>query len=139
VYCYAKPHFEYYAEIYKLNTLNVVEGSCSRVRVKNGVFVHNWNFLREDFSKLQGQKRVWVLFTHDTPADGVDEKGLALRILNEEGRQLDVHLERGATVFLYDLSQPPAAAPAARQVGSMRREHLPEQLARAEVAARMQP
>jgi hypothetical protein len=109
VYCYAKPHFDYYAELYGLEGLNVVRGSCFRSGLKNHVFTYNWNFLRDDFSKLQGQKRVWVLFTHDAPADGLDEKNYAIRALNEEGRLLDMHLARGATVFLYDLSQPPVS------------------------------
>jgi hypothetical protein len=112
VYCYAKPHFDYYAELYRLDYLNVVRGSCFRAGMRNHAFIYNWNFLRDDFSRLQGQKRLWVLFTHDAPADGLDEKNRAVQILNEEGRLLDRHQTRGATVLLYDLSQPPA--PAAR-------------------------
>ncbi len=112
IYCYAQHQFDYYQELYRLNDLNVVRGSCFRAGFKNRAFLHNWNFLRDDFSKLQGQKRVWLLFTHDAPVDGVDEKLYALHFLEEDGTQLDVRYENGATVFLYDLSRPPAAAPA---------------------------
>jgi hypothetical protein len=112
IYCYARHHFEYYQELYGLSGLTVVQGSCFRAGMKNHAFVRNWNFLRDDFSKLQGQKRVWLLFTHDAPVDGLDEKAYALRFLNEEGRLLDAHYENGATAFLYDLNQPPSAAPA---------------------------
>jgi hypothetical protein len=112
IYCYAQHSFEYYAELYGLSHLSVVKGSCFRAGMKNHVFTYNWNFLRDDFARLQGQKRVWLLFTHDGPVDGLDEKMYALRFLNQDGKLLDVHYERGATVYLYDLSQPPAPSAA---------------------------
>jgi hypothetical protein len=57
----------------------------------------------DDFDRLRGKKRVWILLTHTPP---VDEPTLETA-LNREGRLISAIREGSSQALLYDLSKPP--------------------------------
>jgi hypothetical protein len=57
----------------------------------------------DDFDRLRGKKRVWVLLTHTPP---VDQPTLETA-LDREGRQITAIREGSSQALLYDLSKPP--------------------------------
>jgi hypothetical protein len=58
----------------------------------------------EDLQKLEGNKRVWILFSHIAVSHGMDEEKLFVSYLNILGTQLDEFKTSGASAYLYDLS-----------------------------------
>jgi hypothetical protein len=71
---------------------------------------------QEEFERLRGRGRVWVLLTHWAALDGPDERAIILSELDRLGTRLETHEAKGAMIILYDL--PPAGATA---TGSPRR------------------
>jgi len=96
---YASAHaFRYYSEYHGLNveSNDIVEGVISREDIDG---------YAKDMDKLRGNRRVWVLFSHVSSKEGIDEKGFFLYHLDKIGARLDFFEERGASVYLYDLSK----------------------------------
>ena len=106
IYDYARTMYQYYAEAYGLKGDRVVLGSSFRVAPPKR---KNWDVYEQDFSKLRGD-RVWVIFTHNWTGDGVDEMAYALHTLDSMGVRMGVHLEYGASAYLYELRPAPPDA-----------------------------
>jgi hypothetical protein len=68
----------------------------------------NWNNYVIDLKKLQGNDRVWILFSHVHKNNGVDEEKFFLYVLDSMGQQIDSFKRTGASVYLYKL--PPDSA-----------------------------
>ena len=61
-----------------------------------------WQRYQEDFDRLRGNPRVWVLFSH---VDGVpEEKETVVNYFKTIGKELDYFERPGAFVYLYDLT-----------------------------------
>jgi len=87
--------FQYYAPHYGFDRNDGIIGVNSR---------HNWKNSFDDLDKLQGNKRVWILFSHVYNWDHVDEEKLFVFHLDQIGTRLDAYASAGAAVYLYDLS-----------------------------------
>jgi hypothetical protein len=97
LYCYygAVPALEYYTR----------RGLISPVDEVIGVDAHQqWAGYQQDLSKLRGQKKVWILFSHIWRNNGADEEVLFLNYLDMLGSRLDSIQATGASAYLYDLS-----------------------------------
>ena len=97
LYCYygAVPALEYYTR----------RGLISPVDEVIGVDTHQqWAGYQQDLSKLRGQKKVWILFSHIWRNNGADEEVLFLNYLDMLGSRLDSIQATGASAYLYDLS-----------------------------------
>jgi uncharacterized membrane protein len=66
---------------------------------------YDWQRYYEDLKKLQGNERVWILFSHIVKSHGVNEEKLFVSYLNILGTQLDICKTNGASAYLYDLSR----------------------------------
>jgi hypothetical protein len=97
LYCYYSASFPlaYYRERGVLGSMNEVIGVDSR---------DNLALYRADLDKLRGQKRVWILFSHDWQSSGIDEQAYFLDYLDQIGKRLDGMQATGAAAYLYDLS-----------------------------------
>ncbi len=98
VYYAAVPAFRFYAERYAFGPRDWVEGVESRGA---------WEGYRRDLERLRGRTRVWVVFSHVSTRDGVDERALFLDWLDGHGRRLDTVERPGSSAYLYDLSGTP--------------------------------
>lgn len=54
-----------------------------------------------DFDRLKGKRRVWVVFTKEVHG----EQTLSIYLLDQRGVRLDEYHGRGSTAYLYDLSR----------------------------------
>lgn len=95
VYYNARPQYLYYAPRYGWTDENTVMGICSRLRPAAYI---------GDMARLRGNARVWLLFVDGKAADGYDERGLMLSVLDHLGRRLDDQVTVGASLYLYDLA-----------------------------------
>jgi 4-amino-4-deoxy-L-arabinose transferase-like glycosyltransferase len=85
--------FEYYKKRY--NTFdNYITGIEAR---------QNWTNYYKDLEKLQGNKRVWIVFSHIATTYGVDEEKLFVSYLDIIGKQLQSFHASGSAAYLYDL------------------------------------
>jgi uncharacterized membrane protein len=87
--------FEYYLERFGFPDNSYIRGASSEGNRQGYI---------EDLDNLRGHKRVWILFSHVSRGESVDEEQLFLFYLDRIGRRLDSHKEIGASVYLYDLS-----------------------------------
>jgi hypothetical protein len=65
----------------------------------------DWSGYYNELQGLQGNERVWILFSHVATAFGVDEERLFTSYLNTWGELVAAHHESGAAAYLYDLSR----------------------------------
>ena len=102
LYCYYSAEFplEYYRERGRIGLIEQITGVASR---------DNLQPYRDDLDKLRGEKRVWILFSHDWQTSGVDEQAYFLDHLGQIGTRLDGMQATGAAAYLYDLSGDGAA------------------------------
>jgi hypothetical protein len=56
-----------------------------------------------DIQRLQGRRRVWLLFSHVQSPHGVNEQTLLVRNLAGIGRELAAHHLPGASLYLYEV------------------------------------
>jgi hypothetical protein len=91
--------FKYYAKRVGLEEVPYQRGVASK---------RNWDNYINDLKKLQGNDRVWVLFSHVHKNNGVDEEKFFLYVLDSMGQQIDSFKRTGASVYLYKL--PPDSA-----------------------------
>jgi hypothetical protein len=87
--------FEYYAKRVGLEEVPYQLGVAGK---------RNWNNYVIDLKKLQGNDRVWILFSHVHKNYGIDEEKFFLHVLNGMGQQIDSFKRKGASVYLYKLS-----------------------------------
>jgi hypothetical protein len=107
IYTGAVKAFDYYALVERFAPRSIV-GVNSRNHVSGYL---------KDLAKLEGQSRVWVLFSHVWTSDNINERAFILNHLDAIGRRLDqfevravgsVGLEASdAGVYLYDLRGKP--------------------------------
>ena len=113
IYLYygAKPAFTYYARRFgwDLDECCIV-GERSR---------KDWDGYERDLRRLEGQRRVWIVFTHIYDWKSVDERVLFLHYLDNLGVRLDGFETTGAAIYLYDLG-PPADRPPRSDPGAAR-------------------
>jgi hypothetical protein len=95
VYQGAQQAFAYYSKM-----LDIDGSAISGVDARG-----DWNLYAGDTSKLQGNKRVWLLFSHVRVTNGIDEEQFLLYQLNRIGKQLDSFSAGSATAYLYDLGK----------------------------------
>jgi hypothetical protein len=84
--------FRYYSERYSF------DADCCIVGVPHGE-----DYI-SDLSRLRGNKRIWILFSHIEP----EKKKCFLNHLDAMGKRRDVFEGTGAAVYLYDLDKPTA-------------------------------
>jgi len=104
VYIYhgARPSFNYYAPFYGLDQGNVITG----IDLANAQALEQ--FYKHVGNKLDGNPRVWVIFSHIVDCGGCegDMETFYVNYLNEYGDILDEYRASGASVYLYDFSVP---------------------------------
>ena len=88
------PAFEYYAKRYGFEGVERLVGVEARF---------NWPNYVKDLKSLNGNERVWILFSHLWNKGGVDEEKFFLFVLDGIGKQVDSFKREGASVYLYDL------------------------------------
>ena len=96
VYYKAEPSFDYYGPK-KLRSHPVTIGISSR---------RAWLKYLPDIDKTTEQKRVWFYFSHVARWNGVNEKQLFLNYLDTIGVQKEKVANDGASLYLYDFSEP---------------------------------
>jgi hypothetical protein len=87
--------FQYYASRIGLDDMNFVMGK---------VLYNNWPLYIHDVDELRGNKRVWFLFSHILKKKNETEESFILNHLDNIGKRLMGFKQRGASAFLYDLS-----------------------------------
>lgn len=104
VYIYhgARPSFNYYAPFYGLDTGNIITG----LDLGNTQALTQFN--KHVNNKLNGNSRVWVIFSHFVDCGGCDGdmETFYVEYLNQYGNIEDQHRVTGASVYLYDFSAP---------------------------------
>ena len=86
--------FTYYANRYDFDKERCVIGIPSKP---------DWNGYRKDLQQLQGNKRVWIVFSHIYNWEDIDDERLFLYYLDTMGKRLSSFKSFGASVYLYDL------------------------------------
>jgi uncharacterized membrane protein len=86
--------FEYYAKRVGLEDITYQRGVASKRNLDNYLI---------DLRGLQGNNRVWVLFSHVHRNHGIDEEIFFLHVLDGMGKQIASFKRTGASVYLYDL------------------------------------
>jgi hypothetical protein len=86
--------FEYYGKRVGLEGVPYQQGVAGK---------RNWNNYVIDLKKLQGNDRVWILFSHVHKNYGIDEEKFFLYVLDGMGKQIDSFQRTGASLYLYDL------------------------------------
>jgi hypothetical protein len=97
VYYGAEPALRYYAPLYGLSRSNYIVGVVSRSKP---------NLYKQDIDKLRGNKRVWIVFSHNCyffPCK-VNEEEFILQYLDMIGAKLLEIKQPGSSLYLYDLS-----------------------------------
>ena len=94
VYHGARPAFDYYSPRYGFTARDVTMGVAKS---------SDWNVYRADLDRLSRSGRTWVVFSHVTQSDVVDERSLFLHFLDDIGTRLDASEAKGAAAYLYDL------------------------------------
>jgi hypothetical protein len=109
VYLYSQSYvaFEFYADRFGIPNDACVRGILA------GLAAPSWQDLRRDVEKMERHPRVWFVFTHVWMNNGVSEREVCTRILEEEGSlQAELVMPEGydASVHLYEFPQAVAAA-----------------------------
>ncbi len=95
VYYGAKPAFDYYCETSRFRAAGpVVEGREGR---------SDWRIYESDLTQLGGDRRVWMVISHDWTSAAVDEEKLLSYDLDAIGHRTDAFREPGAAAYLYDM------------------------------------
>ncbi|MEJ2266230.1 MAG: glycosyltransferase family 39 protein [Anaerolineales bacterium] len=97
VYYGAMPAFKYYAPQYSFSEADYVIGVTSRNRPAKYF---------KDVKSLEGQGRVWFIFSHNCSWCIVNEEAYYLDNLNKMGAKLDEYMANGASAYLFYLEKP---------------------------------
>lgn len=110
--------FEFYAKRYGYGSGDYVAGVDDLDAIDGpGVSATERIRYQEDLDQLQGNARVWILFSHAWVMEEVD---LVTTHLDCLGNRIDQFNAVGAFVYLYDLSQPPSSCrSAARRLSAV--------------------
>jgi len=98
----ARPSFNYYAPFYGLDEGNIITGlDLANAQALKQFYKHVGN-------KLDGNPRVWVIFSHIVDCGGCegDMETFYVNYLNEYGVIKNQYHAPGASVYLYDFSVP---------------------------------
>ncbi len=95
VYYSSEYAFKYYLKKLNLTDINYHLGVYSRGNLGNYL---------KDINTFKGDDRVWFIFSHNYNWQGFDEERFFLSYLNHIGRLLDSFRDKGAEIYLYDLS-----------------------------------
>ena len=98
----ARPSFNYYAPFYGLDEGKIITGlDLGNTQALEQFYKHVGN-------KLDGNPRVWVIFSHIVDCGGCegDMETFYVDYLNQYGDILDEYRAPGASVYLYDFSAP---------------------------------
>lgn len=98
LYYMALPQYRYYAPFYGLEDIQPVDGIARRGRPIEYL---------ADINPLLGKPRVWFVFSHSYRSGKLDEQVYIVQYLDQMGRRLDEYYSSGATIYLYDLANPP--------------------------------
>jgi len=100
VYHGARPSFNYYAPFYGLDKGNVITGT-DRPNVPALKELYN------QVTTLQGNSRVWFIFSHIVDCGGCngDMETFYIQYLNQFGKMIDKLIASGADVYLYNLNR----------------------------------
>jgi hypothetical protein len=94
IYHYARFQYWYYAELYGL--------SPAVVRIGRDCGTDTACYAA-DLNQLQGEPRVWILFSHIWLGDGLQEEDFTIQQLSTMGKCLDKFSQSGVRAYLYDL------------------------------------
>lgn len=95
VYYGAKPAFDYYWQTSRFRPSGpVVEGREGR---------SDWHIYESDLMQLRGDRRVWIVISHNWTSNGVDEEKLLSYDLDTIGHRMDTVREAGAVAYLYEM------------------------------------
>lgn len=89
------PAFHYYTKQLHLEEMEYQKGKSNR---------YYWDGYVNELRELKGHSRVWVLFSHVYRNSGVDEEKFFLYFLNGMGKQMATFKQKGASIYLFDLS-----------------------------------
>jgi hypothetical protein len=98
IYYGESPAFEFYAPLYGFGGNNYIIGVSARNEPAKYL---------QDIDGLKGNQRVWFVFSHNCSWCSVNEKSFFLEHLNRIGLKRGEFISDGASVYLYDLAQPP--------------------------------
>lgn len=98
IYYGAVPAFRFYSEKFNIDKNKCIEGSSAGS--------DDWNIFLKEIEKLRGKKRVWVLFSHLFKNwRRINEEKFLLFHLNMVGQRSYLRQYKGASVWLYDLTE----------------------------------
>jgi hypothetical protein len=83
--------FRYYTEVYGFDNGDYILGAVA----------DDWAEIIDDMSKLRGNERVWLLFSHTVEPE---KERCYLAYLDNIGTRLDSFQRTGASLYLYDLA-----------------------------------
>lgn len=93
---FGQPNFIYYSNKYGFSKRDYIQGTNPGEDFKAHI---------NDFNKLRGNKRVWVLFSDGVKTYcGVNMENFYISYIDTIGKKLDMFKAEGAAVYLYDLS-----------------------------------
>lgn len=95
--------FQYYAEQFGYQPGEYIVG-VDDLDDGKAVSPQEWQRYQADLNQLQGNDRVWLLFSHIDSVD--EERERVLAYLDSLGTQLERYDRPGAFVLLYDMSTP---------------------------------
>jgi hypothetical protein len=95
IYYGARYAYTYYSPEYDISAGDVVYGNAHRQNPENYI---------AELMQLQGQERVWLLFSHHCAICNINEDDLFLENLDQMGSRLDEYKGIGSYAVLYDLS-----------------------------------
>ncbi|MDO8585555.1 MAG: glycosyltransferase family 39 protein [Armatimonadota bacterium] len=95
----SRPGFKYYAERFGFSDKDYVIGVMARPG--------HWEDYTNDFDKMRGSKRVWFVFlwANNWGGQPADEPGAWLYHLGLMGKRIDEFKGKGASTYLFDLSE----------------------------------
>jgi hypothetical protein len=97
LYYAAWPAFKYYTKQLNLEEMAFQTGNS---------YHYHWDGYVNELRELKGNPRVWILLSHVRKTSGIDEEKFFLYTLNGMGKQLTAFKGKGASIYLYDLTQP---------------------------------
>jgi len=97
VYYGAEPAWKYYLKLFGATDIHYVEG----IKAREDPQKYN-----EEISQFEGQKRVWLVFSHVHQGGLGSEESLILRRARCLGTEIDIHEDFGAHAYLFDMTRP---------------------------------
>jgi hypothetical protein len=102
----ARPAFEFYAPLYGFARNDYITALSDRNDPSRYLQDIDPSRYLQDIDNLKGNQSVWFVFSHNFIRGGVNEQIFILEHLNEIGLKRSEFICDGASVYLYDLTQP---------------------------------